>query len=57
MKSLPLALSQEVGKEFSSLGHLIVLNLQTTLYYTDKDMDIVYNGHTYLSRGSARSRN
>jgi len=62
MRSLPLSLTQELEAEVASMGHLIkiVLYDETTqtdvpLYFTDKDMDVVYDAgegaKTWLSRG------
>lgn len=62
MRTLPTALTAEIAKEVYSIGHLIRMTLYnpTTqqdllLYYTNKDMDVVYDNGTglatYLSRG------
>lgn len=62
MRSLPLALANEISAEVCSIGHLIKIVLFDTsthqdvpLYFTDKDMDVVWNpgdgDKTWLSRG------
>lgn len=62
MRSLPLALTQELEAEVHFIGHLIRIVLfdvatqtDVPLYFTDRDMDIVYDAgegaKTWLSRG------
>lgn len=51
MRSLPAQLNTELLKEASFLTHLVEMHLSSTVYYTDLDVDVIYQGHTYLSWG------
>lgn len=50
MRTLPTALTDEINKEFFRKVHLVEIAFSTPVYYTDADMDIIYNGHIYLSK-------
>ncbi|MEW5805026.1 MAG: hypothetical protein AB1847_23315 [bacterium] len=51
MRSLPAQLNTELLKEASFLVHLVDLYFSSTVYYTDLDVNVVWEGHTYLSWG------
>lgn len=51
MRSLPTDIALEIAKDYAFFCRLVKMELSTTVYYTDLDMDIVWNGNTYLSRG------
>lgn len=51
MKTVPSVLSDELVKEANHIVHLVTMYLSSTAYYTDFDIDYVYGGNTYLSRG------
>jgi len=51
MKDIPVALSNELTKNACFLCFLITFSFDTTLYYTNLDHDVYYDGITYNSRG------
>lgn len=51
MRSAPTELVAELVKEANRLCFLVELELASTLRYTDLDLDLVWNGNTYSSRG------
>lgn len=51
MRSLPIDIALEIAKDYSFFCRLLKMELATPVYYTDLDMDVVWNGTTYLSRG------
>ena len=51
MRSLPTDLALEIGKDFAFFCHVLKMELSTAVYYTDLDMDVIWEGNTYLSRG------
>jgi len=51
MKDVPVLLDDELIKECAFFCFLIRFDFDTTLYYTNLDLDVYYNGHTYNSRG------
>lgn len=52
MKSLPTELNNELLKDAFLYGFLVAIEFSSSyLYYTTLDVDIVYQGNTYISRG------
>lgn len=51
MRSLPAQLNTELLKEASFLAHLVEFYFSSTIYHTDLDIDVLWNSHTYQSRG------
>jgi len=51
MRGLPTALAIELAKDVAFFAHLVQLDLSTPVYYTDLDLDVVWGGNVYLSRG------
>ncbi len=51
MKTLPAELTAELIKEYHHLCHLFELKLTATVYYSDADVDIYYDGHWWYSKG------
>lgn len=51
MRSLPTILNDELLKEAYFYCHLVEMYLTSTHRFTSLDIDVVYNGNTYYSRG------
>ena len=51
MRSLPTKLALEIAKDVAFLCHFVKMELASPVYYTDLDLDVIWNGNTYLSRG------
>lgn len=51
MRSVPTALNAQLLKEANFLANLVEMQISSNVYFTDLDIDVVYGGHTYLSRG------
>jgi hypothetical protein len=53
MKGLPPDLTTEIEKEYFAFCHLFQIGFSATLYYTDADIDVYYDGHWWNSTGIA----